>query len=110
MLVPRFCDQALYSSGVLQIRPPRSASVFLKLWGLKYGNPTAANASLKMALIAGAAPVLVFQSDCFELEIVAHHDLGCREQRIVQPSELFLSQIVNHRPNVVAHWEERGDE
>ena len=52
MLVPRFCDQALYSSGVLQIRPPRSASVFLKLWGLKYGNPTAANASLKMALIA----------------------------------------------------------
>ena len=51
---PRFCDQALYSSGVLQIRPPRSANVFLKLCGLKYGSPTDANASLNICLIGPA--------------------------------------------------------
>ena len=71
--MPRFCDQALYSSGVLQIRPPRSASVFLKLWGLKYGNPAAANASLKMALIALAL---------LRAQLSDHMAVGVRSSRV----------------------------
>ena len=41
----------MYFPGVLQIRPPRRAKVFLKLCGLKYGSPAAVNASLNICLI-----------------------------------------------------------
>src|SRR5262249_51372750 len=47
-------DQALYSSGDLQMCPPRRAKVFRKLCGLKYGRPAAAKASLKIARMGPA--------------------------------------------------------
>src|SRR5262249_25415708 len=58
----------------------------------------------------GAAPVLAVQSHCGKPEIVAHGDLGGREQRIVKPPELFRPQVghpIGHnRSDVIAYREE----
>ena len=64
-----FCDHALYSSGDRHNFPPRSANVFRKLCGLKYGSLATANASLNIVPDrAGAAPVLAVQPGRGEAE------------------------------------------
>jgi hypothetical protein len=54
------------------------------------------------------------QQGHIEAEIVANHNLGGREQRIVQPPELFRPQVghpIGHnRSDVIAYRKEGGNE
>src|SRR5262249_8637924 len=114
MLVPQILRPSLVLLGSLTKLPTKKCQGLPKTVWVELGKSCRCKRLLEDAPDrVRVAPVLAVQAHRPEPQIVALRNLGCREQRIIQPPQFFGPQIgypIGHdRPDVVAHREECSD-